>query len=348
MTASMRFLFLLPAMAVLGACQAPSDSTDATHEVASAAVVVMTPVHGSLPRTVVAWGQANVGTAYQQAVTFPAEASIASLAVGAGEHVHAGQAMGTVVLSGPARLAVAQATTALRTATESLARVTRLRRDSLATDEQVGQATKLVDDAHAAVAALPSADAQGRAVLRSPVDGNVAGIAVSPGQVVPAGTTLFAITPSSQRAIIAGVEPRRARSLAPGMPAALSPVDGGDGMAGKVVAVGDAIDAQTRLVPLRIEPERSALSGSTWRAEITVATATGWVVPGDAVVEDGGGRWVYQVRNGKAHRVQVDVLVRQGDRLVASGDIDPSRPLVVAGAPQLVEGMPVATSEGGR
>jgi membrane fusion protein, multidrug efflux system len=336
------------AAGVLVACQAAPDNAEAPHELASAAVVVATPVRGSLPRTVVAWGQASAGMAYQQAVSVPAEASLASLAIGAGEHVHAGQALGTVALSGPARLAIVQATTSLRTATESLARATRLKRDALVTDEQVEQATKAVEDARAALAALPAADARGRAVLRSPVDGSVASIAVSPGQVVPAGTTLMSITPSAQHVVVAGVEPRRARSVAPGMPVILSPVDGGDGMAGKVVAMGDGIDAQTRLLPVRIAPERAPLAGSAWRAEITVATATGWVVPSDALVEDSGGRWVYQVRNGKAHRVQVDVLARQGDHLAVSGEIDPARPLVVAGAPQLAEGMAVATSEGGK
>ncbi|KJV25308.1 efflux RND transporter periplasmic adaptor subunit [Luteibacter yeojuensis] len=339
---------LLFATGALVACQSPPDNAEAPHELASAAVVVATPVRGSLPRKVVAWGQASAGTAYQQAVSVPAEASLASLAIGAGEHVHASQPLGTVSLSGSARLAVVQATTSLRTATESLARATRLKRDALVTDEQVAQATKAVEDARVALAALPAVDARGRATLRSPVDGSVASIAVSPGQVVPAGTTLLSITPSAQHDVVAGVEPRRARSVAPGMPVILSPVDGGDGMAGKVVAIGDGIDSQTRLVPVRITAERAPMAGSAWRAEITVATATGWVVPSDALVEDRGGRWVFQVRNGKAHRVQVDVLARQGDHVAVSGDIDPAAPLVVAGAPQLAEGMVLATSEGGK
>lgn len=335
------------AAALLAACQA-SPGDESSHEVASAAVRVTKPKQGVLPRTVVAWGEASTGPAYQRAVTFGADGALASLTVGLGEHVHAGQVIGTFALSPTATAARNQATTALAVATQALARSQRLHQDALATNDDVAQAEKAVADARANLATFPATTHGGAVPLRAPADGTVTSIAASVGQGVPANGTLLTITPSSGLVFAGGLEPRDAMSVRNAMPVALLPVGGGEAMHGTVSGIGDAIDAQTRLVPVRIQPDHAVLAGSAWRAEITVGQAAGWLMPADAVVDDTQGRAVYQVHDGKAARVVVHVLLERGDQVVLDGVIDPTAPIVTVGAPQLTAGMAVVTAEGSR
>ncbi|UPG96290.1 efflux RND transporter periplasmic adaptor subunit [Luteibacter aegosomatissinici] len=335
-------------LGVLAGCQATPDD-DAAHEVASAAVLVAPPQKGVMPRTVVAWGEVSQGAPYQHMITLPFDGSLATLKVAQGEAVHRGQVLASFDLAPDARATMDMARTGVQSAAASLAHVRRLRNDALATDEQVVQASKALADAQAAFAVFAQAgSADSSVALRAPVDGTVATVAVSPGQVVAANTPLLAISPTASLTVAAGVEPGAAGMVRAGMPVDLELVGGTRRMSGHVLGIAGAIDAQTRLVPVRIRPDASPMPGSTWRAEITVGEAAGWTAPADAVVDDSRGRCVYQVRDGKAHRVDVRVVLERGDRVLLSGDIDPSVPLVTAGGPQLAEGMTVVTSGGGR
>ncbi|MGN6480173.1 efflux RND transporter periplasmic adaptor subunit [Luteibacter sp.] len=329
---------------VLAACTAPSDGSTG-HEVASAAVTVSTPVRGTMARTVVAYGTVSPGPIYQQTVSVAADSALSSIDVAQGEHVARGQVLGHATLSASARVAAGQARTAVESASVSLARLRRLQADKLATDEQVSQAEKAVTDARIVLASLPTAGVDGAITLKAPVDGSVASISAAPGQLVPAGSALMTVTPTSQRMLACGVEPTLVRAIHAGMPVVMTPVEGGDATAGRVAAVGDAIDTQTRLVPVRVTPDGDTMAGSAWRAEITIGEADGWLVPADAVVEDGGAHMVFQVQHGKARRVPVVVLAERGDRMALGGNVDPALPLIIAGAPQVADGMNVATSE---
>jgi membrane fusion protein, multidrug efflux system len=336
----------LVALAVAACAGPPPDEPN--HEVASAAVAIAAPVRGGIQRIVVGWGEVSPGPTFQRAVSIAAEGAPAAWRVAPGEHVRAGQVLGQFVLSGQARLASVQAATSLNAATVALARARRLRADQLATDEQVAQAEKTLADAKAAVAALPAVDATGGIAIKAPEDGSIAGIVASAGQVVPPSGPLVTITPSSDRFVAAGVEPREAALVRPGMRVMMTPPQGGDGVGGYVAAVGDAIDGQTRLVPLRVVPDGAAMPGSAWRVEVAVGEASGWIVPADAVVDEDGAHFIYQVRNGKALRVPVDVAAQRGDTMALNAALDPALPIVIAGAPQLADGMIVATSQARR
>jgi len=335
-------------LCVLAGCQATPDD-DAAHEVASAAVLIATPQKGVMPRTVVAWGEASQGAPYQQVVTLPFDGSLSRLTVAQGEAVRRGQVLASFDLAPAASVAMDMARTGVQTAALSLERVRRLRGDALATDEQVEQASKALTDARAAVAMYPRADVVASSiVIRAPVDGTVTTVAASAGQVVAANAPLIAVTPTAELTVIGGVEPGVAGTVRGGMPVDLERVGGTGRITGRVLGIADAIDGQTRLVPVRIHPDSAPMPGTTWRAEITVGEASGWDAPADAVVDDSRGPCVYQVRQGRAHRVDVRVVVERGDRVLLNGDIDPSAPLVTAGGPQLAEGMTVVTSGGGR
>ena len=88
------------------------------------------------------------------------------------------------------------------------------------------------------------------------------------------------------------------------------------------------------------------MAGSAWRAEITVGQASGWIVPADAVIDSPTGTRLYQVRDGKAHAVPVNVVLERDSQMVVTGDIDASAPWVTVGVPQIAEGMALVTSGG--
>jgi len=345
-----RFPMVLVALCLgtLAGCQAPAEG-DVAHEVASAAVLIATPQKGVMPRTVVAWGEASQGAPYQRMISLPFDGSLSRLKVAQGDVVRSGQVLASFELAPAARASMQMAKTGVQAATLSLERARRLRNDALATDEQVEQASKALSDAQSAFAVFtrPGA-AEASLDIRSPVDGVITTIPASPGQVVPANGPLLAIAPTASLAVAAGVEPGAATSVRIGMPVELELVGGASRITGRVLGIAGAIDAQTRLVPIRIHPDAVPMPGSTWRAEITVGEVSGWTAPAEAVVDDSRGRCVYQVRDGKAHRVDVRVILERGDQVLLSGDIDPAVPLVTAGGPQLAEGMAVVTSGGGR
>ncbi|QWT21067.1 efflux RND transporter periplasmic adaptor subunit [Bacillus sp. NP157] len=339
----------MAACLLLGACR--DDSTDeVAHEVASAAVRLDTVRQGSLPRTVLAWGDAGTGATLQHAVALGVDGAFVSFAVSPGDAVHRQQLLGTFQLTANALAALRQARSALDAAVQSRDRLLRLRQDNLATDEQVAQAGKGVDDARATLATFPAGMGKdGRLALRAPEDGTVASIAVATGQSVPANAPLLMISPSQGVEVVGSIEPASAGLAAPGMPARLTPVAGGEVTEGRVTHVGRAIDPSTRGVPVQVQPAQPVMPGSTWRIEIVVGHADGWLVPADALVDEGAGRALFQVRRGKAHRVPVHVVFEEAGQAIVSGDVDPSEALVTVGAPQLAEGMTVvSTSEARR
>jgi membrane fusion protein, multidrug efflux system len=332
------FALALAGSVALAGCQGPADAGTG-HDVASAAVRVSPAAQGSLLRTVVAWGEVSPGAAFQQVVSVGVDGSLARLKVGQGERVSAGQVLATFAYAPAGRAALVQAQSAVDVAGATLDRVRRLRGDALATAEQVVQAEKALADARATLAVFPHGAAPGQPVLlRAPVAGTVAGVAAAVGQVVPANSALITLTPTRALTVVAGAEPSDASSLRGGMAATLTPANGGQVVRAHVLAVGDAVDAQTRLVPVRIQPDGELMAGSTWRADIALGEVTGWLAPSDAVIGEGASTGVFQVHEGKAHRVPVRVLIERDGRVVLQGRLDASDPVVTEGAPQLAEG----------
>ena len=108
------------------------------------------------------------------------------------------------------------------------------------------------------------------------------------------------------------------------------------------------LNPKTRLVDADISvPPGAVMSGEAFEASIQVGTLDGWVVPHDAVLTDGKGAYLFQVRSGKAVRVDVTPLgqTAQGDSV--EGAIDPAAPVVVAGSYQLADGVAVRAGQPG-
>jgi membrane fusion protein (multidrug efflux system) len=103
------------------------------------------------------------------------------------------------------------------------------------------------------------------------------------------------------------------------------------------------VNPQTQLVDVVVRiSSGDLLPGMRVKGEITLATRTGWAVPRSAVLRDGNGDYLYQVRDGVAHRVAITVE-SDGDRLlgISGSGLDPSLKVVAQGNYELHDGMAV-------
>ena len=227
----------------------------------------------------------------------------------------------------------------------------------LATRDQLAQADKAASDAQAALDALNQAGgASAEQTVTAPFDGIVSALLVAPGARVAAQTALLTVVRSTRLVATVGVEPAQQAIVVAGQPALIMALYGTGQLQGSVVSVGAMLDAQSRLVPVVVDPPdqppssiggsipvTGLLAGSPVRVTIEVGQMTGWLVPRDAVLTDAKGAYVFQLSDSKAARVDVTKIGAVGDTTVIEGPIVPARPLVVSGNYQLQDGSDVRT-----
>jgi hypothetical protein len=123
-------------------------------------------------------------------------------------------------------------------------------------------------------------------------------------------------------------------------------VPGRKPLEGKVKRVGAAIDPKMRLVPTVIEvPPGGALAGENFKAGIVVGKFQGWIVPRDTVKIDKKGAFVFQIDEGHAKRVNVNVIGSVGKNSIIDGDIDSQKEIILSGGYQVDDGDAVRPEE---
>ena len=106
--------------------------------------------------------------------------------------------------------------------------------------------------------------------------------------------------------------------------------------------VDGMLNPKTRLLDADVSvPPGSVISGTAYRADITVGEIKGWIVPHDAVLTDAKGAYLFQVAGATASRVEVKIAGTAGTDDVVQGTLDPQRPIVVQGNYQLSDNAPV-------
>jgi membrane fusion protein (multidrug efflux system) len=152
---------------------------------------------------------------------------------------------------------------------------------------------------------------------------------------------------TDQVILIAGIEPSALEKVKPEQPVNLtSQLPGRTPIEGKVKRVGAAIDPKTRLVPTVIEvPLGGALAGENFKAGIVVGKFQGWIVPRDTVGGDKKGAFVFQIEEGHAKRVNVNVLGSVGKTSIIDGDIDSQKEIILPGNYQVGDGDAVKPEE---
>ena len=341
------------AIALMAASLAAAGHAQAEH--AGAAQVTIVSVHqGSLPEIVTAYGTASPALEGGNAVSLPQDGRVAAILVTPGDRVHAGDRLMEFDLAAAGVSTYQQALSALNLTQAERAHTARLLAQKLATRDQLAQAEKAYLDAKASLDALRRQGAdRPRTEVTAPYDGVINTIPVAQGDRVAAGAPLMTLTRLDGRGVdglvvTVGVEPALHARVQSGQNVVLHRPGGGPDVTGHVVRVDGVVNVKTRLVDVDIGvPPNAVLSGEVFAADITLGDLHGWIVPHDAVLSDDHGDYLFQVKAGKAVRVDVHTLGGQADQDAVNGHLDAALPVVTKGATQLADGDPVGADAAG-
>lgn len=301
--------------------------------------------HREVTDTLDVFGELSTGQVV--AVNFPRAGQVSRLWVLEGSVVKSGDPIATLVSDPAARMVYEQARHAEELAKSELARTQELFKLQLATRSQLDSANRALADAQAAVEAQRrlGGDLKSQTV-RAPFDGVVVKLAVAQGDRVQPGATIAQMGHTGTMRAHLGIQPEEAGRVRVGMPVAIAPVD----EPGRVVhahidALHDLIDPGTRLVEavaiLQVSSGDSLVPGMKVRGRISLDSHMAWLLPRDAVLEENGKPYIFQVQGGKARRVDVERRGTYGELQAIAGRFDPKLPVVVLGNYELKDGMAV-------
>ena len=153
----------------------------------------------------------------------------------------------------------------------------------------------------------------GDAVLRSPIAGVVAERAVGAGDVVSPGTELFTIIDPSSMRLEASVPSEQLAALQRGAAVQFT-VRGYDApFEGRIERISPRADEATRQVPIFVSIPNAGgrlVSGLFAEGRVVAQSATGLIIPLNAVNTGDEEAWVLRVAGGKAERVPVALGLR--------------------------------------
>jgi len=310
----------------------------------SVAVQLTDLKRGSLPRVVTAYGTVEPSASAQRTVMAPTAAIVDDIYVRQGEEVDKDTPLLRLSPSPATESSYAKAQSALRVASDLVARTRNMVEQHLATAQQLSVAEKSESDARAALAALQAQGAGGANVLKAPSPAIVMAVSISPGAIVAEGASLLVLAERRGLVLKVGVVPDEAGAIEPGDPVAITPLGEKTSLTAKVLLRGSLVDPRTGMIPVEIAvPPAQFVPGEAATAAITTGEVEGYVVPHDAIlVDDNGHPYVVQAVDMMARQVPVRVLGADGDRDVIEGAaLDASAPVVLAGNHQLRNGMKI-------
>jgi membrane fusion protein (multidrug efflux system) len=313
-----------------------------------AAVKVQDPQRGSIPEMVYGYGTATPTSAATVTASFQRDGQVSDILVEVGDQFKMGDPLLDFGASPAAVVAYEQAKTTKTLAERSLARQQQLFKQQLTTRDQVETAEKAVSDAQLTLDMFEKTGSiKPSEILTAPFDGVVRAISVSKGDRISAGAPLMTLSRTDQVILSVGIEPSALDKVKPDQPVNLvSQLPGRKPLEGKVKRVGAAIDMKTKLVPTVIEvPPGGALAGENLKAGIVVGKFQGWLVPRDTVGIDSKGAFVFQIEEGHAKRVNVNVIGSVGKTGIIDGDIDSQKEIILSGNYQVGDGDAVRPDE---
>ncbi len=282
-------------------------------------------------------------------------ASVMDVRVRQGDSVHRGAVL--AVLDGrEVEDALAQARARLAAAREGEAAAEvayQARRTATATDKVLFEAKALAQEqwdasraAEAAVAARREAaraevEVAGRAVdqaetrlgytrITAPFDGVVAARLADPGDLALPGRPLLKLVRQNTVRVRAELPSGDLPSLKKGTPVTLTLGD--LPLEAAVSRVFPALDgAHLAVIEADVEqPPAGYVSGATVGVDVHLRSASGLVVPADALLEGDGGAWVFRVEGGVVHPVKVTIATRSAAQAVVTGELHEGDAVVVA------------------
>jgi RND family efflux transporter MFP subunit len=337
---------LVALLALLAGCGGggAADDDDAPDVSGQVLVTTTLPVSQSFHDTIQAWGTAIGDPHRASVISLGHGGQVIGLDVAAGQAVKRGQSLLRIAPDPAARNTYRQAQSAMVLATSELKRTEQMVAQHLATQSQLAAAKKALDDAQAgleAQRALGGGDAE--ETISAPADGVVTTLSVNLGDRFQADAALLTFTPSHGLMARLGVQPEDGARLKMGMPVQVQGVYGhAETLNGHVDMVGQAVDAQTHLLPLQVglPPEASAslVAGAAVQASLETASYTAWALPRDAVLHDDKGDYVFAVDHDHAKRINVSLKHPEGDTVGVQGALDGKTRVIVLGSYELNDG----------
>jgi RND family efflux transporter MFP subunit len=331
---------------LLAACSGGNQPEEKSQ--APVAVQTAMPVRRNFHGYAQAYGTLSGDSRHAQALTLPQAGQVVAAEVTSGRRVRKGQPLLRIATDPSTVSAYQQAVNAVNQARDELTRTQRLHDEKLATNSQLDAARKTLADAQAALAAQAKlGGAQAITTLDAPADGVVTALDVQLGERVAAGAKLVEFTPQGALAALLGVEPEQAARIRPGMTATIDPVYGSrTALHGTVVTVSEALNPQSHLVDVlaTINDPAGLAAGAALSAQVEVSQFPAWAVPRDALLNDERGNYIFQVEQGKAQRVDVQVVAPAGDPVGVDGKLDARAPVITLGAYELSDGDAVAAA----
>jgi RND family efflux transporter MFP subunit len=292
-----------------------------------------------------AFGEVTTGPLV--AISFPRGGQVSRLLVVVNQRVKSGTRLATLTSDPNARLAYAQASSALNFSQGELRRIQELFSLQLATQSQVDGARKALEDAQANLAVQQQLGGDvGSATVAAPFNGVVAAVTVAEGDRLQPGAAILQLGPTDVLRVQLGIEPGDAHLVRPGMPVTLSPVsDLTQTVSASIQENQGVVNAKTQLVDAItiVSAARAAflVPGMHVRATVKIGQHLGWAVPRAAILTDAAGTYLFQVLGGKARRVNVTSGEESQGLVAISGAVDPHLPIVVLGNYELQDGMQV-------
>ena len=151
------------------------------------------------------------------------------------------------------------------------------------------------------------------AFVRAPISGVVAQRSVNTGDIVTVGSELFTVVDPSSMRLEASVPSESLPELRIGAPVSFAVRGYEQQFEGRIERIAPQTDAATRQLPIYVSIPNSAgrlVGGLFAEGRVLTASASGVVVPANAVNVSGNKPWVARVANNKVERVNVTLGLR--------------------------------------
>ena len=173
--------------------------------------------------------------------------------------------------------------------------------------------------------------------IRSPIKGVVTDRPLYVGEMANTGAPLLTVMDMSAVVARANVAQNEAKEVKVGDEATLTPADGSEPVAGKVVIVSPAVDPNTTTVQVWVQADNSGerlRAGTSVHVAIVAETLNGvTLIPAVAVLPSDEGGTVAKVVDDKdiAHEKKIEVGVKEGDLVQVVSGVAPGERVVTVG-----------------
>lgn len=189
-----------------------------------------------------------------------------------------------------------------------------------------------------------------RRTITSPIAGTIGLIQVTPGNYVPAQTTVTTVDDTSAILVDFWVPERYAASIAPGMQVTVTAIAlPGRTFAGEVNAVDNRLDPASRTLQVQAEipnDDRALRAGMSFTVALRFPGEQFPAVNPLAILWSAQGSYVWKYADGKATRVMAEIVQRNSDGVLVRADLKPGDAIITEGILQLSEGSEVTLLSG--